>query len=296
MPIDQLHEEERLRREKGEMSFFEHLEELRKHILRSVLAIAVIGTVCFLNKDFIFNTLIFGPRNPDFLTYRVMCGVSHALGWGDSMCFQPVQFQIITRQLGEVLMQHLYISFWLGLIGSFPVVFWEFWKFIRPGLHEQEQKAIRGVVGVCTLLFLAGVAFGYLVIAPFSINFLAGYTVAGAEVSPTLDSYVTYMTMFTVPTGLVFEMPVVSYFLTKMGIIGHQFLRTYRRHAVVAVLIVAAIITPPDVVSQTIVAIPLYILYEVSIVVARRVQRKRELALALSETPNPRKDLEPSEN
>lgn len=264
------------------MSFFEHIEELRKHILRSAAAIVVVGIVCFINKDFIFNTLIFGPRNPDFFSYRVLCGVSHWMGLGDKMCVQPVKFQIITRQLGEVLMQHLYVSFWLGVIAAFPFIFWEFWKFVRPGLHEEEQKTVRGVVGVCSALFLLGVGFGYFVIAPFSINFLAGYTLEGAEVSPTLDSYVTYMTMFTIPTGLIFEMPIVIYFLAKIGLVGPNFLRTYRRHAIVVILIIAAIITPPDVVSQTIVGIPLLILYEISILVAARVQRRRERELGLS--------------
>lgn len=279
MPVDQLHEVEK---QKGEMSFFDHIAELRKHILRSVVAIAVVGTVCFINKEFIFNTLMFGPRNPDFPTYRVLCGISHATGLEDNLCFTPVKFTIITRQLGEILMQHLYVSFWLGFIGAFPFILWEFWKFVRPGLLEDEKKTIRGVVGICSFLFLLGVAFGYYVIAAFSVNFLAGYTIEGAEVAPTLDSYVTYMTMFTIPTGLIFEMPVVAYFLTKIGIIGYKSLRMYRRHAVVAILIVAAIITPPDVVSQTIVAVPLYMLYEVSILVSRRVQLNRERALIAS--------------
>lgn len=279
MPIDQLHEVEKQASEKGEMSFFEHIAELRNHILRSALAIAVIGTVCFVNKEFIFNTLLFGPRNPDFLTYRVLCSISHSAGLGENLCFTPVAFTLITRQLGEVLMQHLYLSFWLGFIGAFPYILWEFWKFVRPGLNEKEKKNIRGIVGVCSFLFVLGVAFGYYVIAAFSINFLVGYTVEGVDVAPTLDSYVTYMTMFTIPTGVIFEMPVVIYFLTKIGIVGYKSLRAYRRHAFVAILIVAAIITPPDVVSQTIVAIPLYGLYELSILVSRRVQRRQEREL-----------------
>jgi len=280
MPLDQLHEDERFRKERAEMSFFDHIEELRKHILRSALAIVVIGVVCFLNKDFIFNTVMFGPRNADFPTFRVLCSLSHWAGLGEGMCFQPVEFKIITRQLGEVLMQHLYVSFWLGIIGAFPFILWEFWKFVRPGLLDAEQQAVRGIVGICSGLFLIGVAFGYFIIAPFSINFLAGYTLEGTEVSPTLDSYVTYMTMFTIPIGLIFEMPVVIYFLTKIGIVGYRSLQMYRRHAVVAILILAAIITPPDVVSQTIVSIPLYLLYELSIVVSKRVQRNREQKLS----------------
>ncbi|MCB0576622.1 MAG: twin-arginine translocase subunit TatC, partial [Saprospiraceae bacterium] len=198
----------------------------------------------------------------------------------------PPAFELITRQLGEVLMQHLYVSFWLGMIGAFPYIFWEFWRFISPGLYEKERKAVRGVVFVCSLLFLAGVAFGYFVIAPFSISFLAGYTLEGLQVAPTLDSYVTYMTMFTLPMGLVFEMPILGYFLAKIGLIGPAFLRQFRRHAVVVILIIAAIITPPDVVSQTMVGIPLYILYEVSILVVANIYRKRQRAMELGAAPS----------
>ncbi|MBX2893223.1 MAG: twin-arginine translocase subunit TatC [Saprospiraceae bacterium] len=284
MPLDQQHETERLQKERGEMSFFEHITELRKHILRSVLAIAVVGVLAFMNKDLVFNTLIFGPRHADFPTYKAMCSLSHAVGLGDKMCFKPVEFEILPRQLGEVLMQHLYVSFWLGFIGAFPFIFWEFWKFVSPGLLDEERRAVRGVVAICSLLFLLGVLFGYYVIAPFSINFLAGYTLDGVVMSPTLDSYVTYMTMFTLPTGLIFEMPIVAYFLAKIGLVGPAFLRSFRRYAIVAILIIAAIITPPDVVSQTLVGIPLYLLYEISILVTAGVQRRRERALGMTES------------
>lgn len=284
MPLDQMHEHEKDGKPKGEMTFFQHISELRRHILRAALAIAIFAGIFLANKEFVFQTLIFGPRNPDFPTFKIMCNASHAVGLGDKMCFQPTKFDIITRQLGEVLMQHLYVSFWLGIVCAFPYIFWEFWRFVSPGLHEHEQKAIRGVVFICSLLFLLGVSFGYFIIAPFSINFLASYTVEGLNVSPTLDSYVTYMTMFTIPMGLVFEMPVVAYFAAKMGIVGPQAMRQYRRHAIVAILILAAIITPPDVVSQTLVAIPLWALYEVSILVVARVARKRAKALKLSDS------------
>jgi sec-independent protein translocase protein TatC len=283
MALDQQHEHERVKAAGGEMSFFDHVSELRTTILRSVLGIFVIGIIFFLNKEFVFSTLLFGPRYPEFPTYRILCSASHALGLGENMCFTPPKFDLITRQLGEVLMQHLYVSFWLGVIGAFPYIFWQFWKFISPGLLEQEQKAIRGVVFICSFLFLLGVCFGYFVIAPFSISFLASYTVSGLVVAPTLDSYVTYMTMFTLPTGLIFEMPVVAYFLAKIGIVGASFLRAYRRHAIVVILIIAAIITPPDVVSQTLVSIPLWGLYEISILVVARVQRKRAAAMEAAE-------------
>jgi sec-independent protein translocase protein TatC len=276
MPLDQQHEYDRHTESKAEMSFFDHIIELRQTLLRSAMAIAAVATVAFLNRDFVFNTLIFGPRNPDFLTYKVICQASNGMGLGDKMCFTPPAFKIITRQLGEVLMQHLYVSFWLGVIGAFPIIFWLFWRFVQPGLLETERKAVRGVVFICSLLFLMGVAFGYYIIAPFSISFLAGYTLEGLEVSPTLDSYVTYMTMFTLPTGLIFETPVIAYFLAKIGLIGPAFMRMYRRHAIVVILIIAAIITPPDVVSQMLVATPLFILYEISILVVARVKRQRD--------------------
>ncbi|MBU6342411.1 MAG: twin-arginine translocase subunit TatC [Bacteroidetes bacterium] len=278
MALDQQHELERMKEQKGEMTFFEHVAELRVTILRSVAGIFAVGILFFVNKDFVFGTLLFGPRYPEFPTYRLLCWGSHSMGLGESMCFTPPKFDLITRQLGEVLMQHLFVSFWLGLIGAFPYVFWQFWKFIKPGLLETEQKAVRGVVFICSGLFLLGVLFGYFIIAPFSISFLAGYTVDGLVVAPTLDSYVTYMTMFTLPTGLIFEMPVVAYFLARIGIIGAAFMRNYRRHAIVVILIIAAIITPPDVVSQTLVAVPLWGLYEISILVVARVQRKRAAA------------------
>lgn len=265
------------------MSFFDHIVELRKHILRSAIAIVTIGILCFVYKDFVFNTVIFGPRNPDFPTYRILCWLSHSVGLGDGMCFVPPKFNLITRELGEVLMQTMYVSFWLGVIGGFPFIFWEIWKFVSPGLYDHERNAIRGVVIICSLLFLTGVAFGYFIIAPFSINFLAGYTLEGLEVAPTLDSYVTYMTMFTLPTGLIFQMPIAAYFLARMGLVGTSFLRSFRRHAIVVILIIAAIITPPDVVSQTMVAIPLYLLYEISILVVASVQRKREKEAKVSE-------------
>lgn len=284
MPLDQLHEQERVEKE---MSFFEHVDELRKHILRAGLYVIGLAILCFLFIDDIFRVVIYGPRESWFPTYQLLCNLGQKMGVGEKMCFKPPKFDIMTRQLGEVLTQQLMVAFWLGVIGAFPFIFWEFWKFIRPGLYEKEQKAVRGVVFVCSALFLLGVAFGYFIIAPFSISFLAGYTMEGTVVAPTLDSYITYMTMFTIPTGLIFEMPIVAFFLSKIGVLTRNFMRTYRRHAIVIILIVAAVITPPDVVSQMMVCIPLYILYEISIVVVSREQRRRERALQGNEARLP---------
>jgi sec-independent protein translocase protein TatC len=280
MPLDQLHEVERQAKEKGEMSFFEHISELRKHILRAALAIMTIFIVAFINIKYIFEVWILGPKNTWFPTYRILCDLSEKLHMGKSMCFEPTAFELDTREMGEILMQYIYVSFWLGIICAFPYILWEIWRFVSPGLHESERKAAKGVIVICTLLFFLGVLFGYFIIAPFSISFLTSIQVEGVKVSPTLDSYVTYMTMFTLPTGLIFEMPVAAYFLAKIGVLGPAVMRTYRRHAVVVLLIIAAIITPPDVVSQTLVAIPLYILYELSIMVTARVAKERAKAIA----------------
>lgn len=271
MALDQLTEG---KQDEAEMSFLEHLEALRWHILRSFAAIIVVGIAVFLAKDFVFDTVLFGPRKPDFITYRIICGIS------DFLCFTPPQFEIITRDLGEQFIVHLKSSFWIGLIVAFPYVFWQIWKFVKPGLYEKEQKVTRGIVLICSFLFTAGVLFGYFIISPFAISFLSSYSV-GVTSAPTLASYIGYMTMFTIPSGLVFELPIVVYFLAKLGVVGPQVMKTYRRHAIVVILILASIITPPDMVTQLLIAIPLFFLYEVSIVIAGRVEKNREKEAAL---------------
>lgn len=272
------------------MSFFEHIEELRSVLVRIAGAIAVVMVYFMFNKEFVFNKLLFGPLNPDFPTYRILCWLSNLTGAGDTMCLTPQNFKLQAIEMGEVLMQHIYLSFWLGVVAACPYIFWQVWSFISPGLHDNERAAVRGVVGILSLLFIAGVAFGYFVIAPLSMNFLASYTVEQTTFAPKLDSYTTYMTMFTIPIGLIFEMPVAGYFLAKIGILGKQSMKSYRRHAIVAIFIVAAIITPPDVVSQTLVAIPLLFLYEATITVVGRVEKKR-LELLESNTSSPATQL-----
>ena len=170
---------------------------------------------------------------------------------------------------------HVWVSFIGGLIVSFPYVFWELWRFIKPGLYEKEQNYTRGIVLYASVLFLLGVLFGYYLIAPLSVNFLGGYQVSTAVYNTIdLNSYISTVTTLTLATGATFEMPILVYFLTKIGLIGPTFLRTYRRHAIVVLLIIAAIITPPDVISQVIVTLPLLLLYEISILIAARVEKK----------------------
>lgn len=251
------------------MSFLDHLEELRWHIIRAVAALIICAIVVFLFKTFVFEQIIFAPKHDDFVTYQFFCSLS------DAMCFGPPEFNLITRELGEQFFVHIKVSLWLGFIIASPYVFWEVWRFVKPGLYDTEKRAARGLVLTCSLLFLLGVAFGYYVISPFAITFLAGYQVgADAINSPTLSSFVHYMTMFTMPVGFVFELPILVYFLSRIGLLSPEFMKKYRRHAIVIILVLAAVITPPDVLTQFLIGIPIFILYEISIIIARRTRKK----------------------
>ncbi len=246
--------------EEAEMSFIEHLEELRWHLIRAISSILVVAVTVFTFDKWVFKNIILAPKEADFPLYR----------W---LNFVPPEFQLETRVLGEQFIVSLKVSIILGIIFAFPFILWEIWRFIKPGLYENERKAARGFVVVCSLLFALGVSFGYFIISPFAISFLAGYDV-GAVSAPTLDSFVNYMTMFTLPTGMIFELPIVAIFLKRIGLIDQAFMRTYRKHAFVVFLVFAAIITPPDVVTQFLIAIPLYVLYEISIRVVGRVEKR----------------------
>jgi sec-independent protein translocase protein TatC len=262
----------------NEMSFFEHLEALRWHIIRALVAILLFAVGIFLAKDFVFKQVILGPCSPDFITYRLFCQ------WLPSFCFYPGELQIITRDIQEQFMSHVQVSMSLGLILAFPYVFYEFWRFIKPGLYKNEIKAARGIVFICSLLFLTGVAFGFFIVAPIAITFLSTYSVSDQVANTTtLSSLVNSMTMFTLPMGLVFELPVVMYFLAKIGLITYEFLSKYRRHAIVVIAVVAAVITPPDAITMMMVGIPLYILFEASMIVVKRIDKEKKLKEAKEE-------------
>ncbi|MCB0646990.1 MAG: twin-arginine translocase subunit TatC [Saprospiraceae bacterium] len=264
--------------EEDEMGFFDHLEVLRWHIIRSVLAILVLAIVFFTMKSFTFDTIVFGPKKPGFITYKLICDISPAI------CFSPPELNLITREMGEQFFIHMKVAFWLGLISSFPYIFWEFWRFIKPGLYKTEQKAVRGIVLYCSFLFFTGVAFGYYIIAPFAITWLGSYTVGTeAENSPTLASYVNYMTMFTLPTAILFELPIVAYFLGKVGLITSSFMRQYRRHAIVIIFIFAGILTPPDVITQMLIGTPMILLYEISIRVVKNIEKKNKAIVPVND-------------
>ncbi|MEM9919801.1 MAG: twin-arginine translocase subunit TatC [Bacteroidota bacterium] len=258
-----------------EMSFLDHLEELRWHLVRSAISVIIFAIAVFAAGQIIFEKVILAPKEAWFITYQVICSIS------ETLCFYPPEFDLMTVQLGEQFIVHLKVSVLLGLVVAFPYIFYEVWRFIRPGLYPNEQKAARGFVFICSFLFFLGVSFGYFIVSPFAVTFLAGYNV-GAVSSPSLASFVNYMTMFTIPTGVVFELPVVVYFLSRIGLLYPDFMKQYRRHAFVLILILSAIITPPDVVTQFLIGIPLYTLYELSIIICKRVVKKKELEAANS--------------
>jgi len=259
----------------NEMSFLDHLEELRWHLIRSTLAIVIIGSVAFLMKGFIFDTVIFGPMMPDFPTYDVFCHFSKLLGFSEAFCHTEPEFTVQSRQMSEQFSAHIWTSIWAGFIIGFPYVLYELWKFIAPGLYDNERQNARGFIFIASTLFFTGVLFGYYVVAPLSINFLGSYSISDSVVREIdLLSYIATVRAAVIACGLIFELPIIIYFLTKIGLVTPEILRKYRKIALVIVLIISAVITPPDVASQIIVAVPILILYQISIYISKVVLRR----------------------
>lgn len=260
----------------NEMSFLDHLEDLRWHILRSFLAIVFFGSIAFIFKDFIFNKIIFGPKNVDFFTYKTLCELSNFFGLNDSFCINEMPFRIQSRTMAGQFSAHIWTSIASGFIISFPYVLYQFWSFISPGLYQNEKKYARGFIFISSLLFFIGVLFGYYVICPLSINFLGNYTVSEEIFNDfDLSSYIGLVRASVLASGLIFELPIIIYFLTKIGLVTPEILVKYRKFALVGVLVLAAVITPPDVASQIIVAIPIVILYQISIYISKIVIKKK---------------------
>lgn len=265
----------------NEMSFLDHLEELRWHLIRSTLAIVIIGCVAFVMRGFIFDTIIFGPKNLDFPTYRFFCNIATVFGIDSEFCGDSLPFTIQSRLMAGQFSAHIWTSIWAGVILGFPYILWELWRFISPGLYEKERKHSRGFILTASFLFFLGVLFGYYVVAPLSINFLGTYQVS-QEVTNEIDlaSYIGTVRSAVIACGIMFELPIVIYFLTKVGLVTPEILKKYRKMALVIVLILSAIITPPDVTSQIVVAIPVLVLYQVSIYISKIVTKKEAKKLA----------------
>jgi sec-independent protein translocase protein TatC len=269
-----------------EMSFLEHLEELRWHIIRSIAAIAIMFVVAFLLKNFIFNDIIMAPRHPGFFTNRILCqfgeylsGLFNSPHKFDGLCINSKEFNLISISMSGQLTTHITTALVSGLILAFPFIVNEFWKFFKPALRENEKKYIRGAVLTTSGLFFLGVIFGYYMIVPFSIHFLSTYQISPDVVNQiNVRSYIGTLTSIVLASGLIFELPIFAFFLTKIGVVTPKFLKTYRRYAIVIIFILAAIITPPDVFSQTLVAIPMLGLYEISILVSKVVMRQKKKA------------------
>ena len=261
----------------GEMSFLDHLEELRWHLIRATLAIVIAASVAFLLKGFIFDVLLFGPTNADFFTYDILCRLTTFVGIGGEggFCFDEMPFTIQSRTMGGQFSAHVWTAITAGFIISFPYVIYEFWKFISPAMYANERNTARGFIFISSLLFFIGVLFGYYMITPLSINFLGKYQVSETVLNEfDLGSYISLVRSSVLACGLIFELPIIIYFLTKIGLVTPESLRKYRKISLVVVLVLSAIITPPDILSQIIVAIPILVLYEVSILISKIVVKR----------------------
>ena len=262
--------------EEKEMSFLDHLEELRWHIVRSITAIMIFMVLAFFFTPWIFQNIIFAPSRIDFPTFRWLCDLGHLTGAVDTLCAKPFPFKIQSRYMtGQFTMQVL-AAFVIGFIISFPYVFWEIWRFVKPGLKLSEKKNSSGAVFAVSFLFVLGISFGYFILCPMMTWFFASYSISDQIVNEfDITSYVSTFIALVFGSGLLFQLPVVVYFMTKVGLLTPQFMRTYRRHAIIVILIIGAIVTPPDPLSQVLISVPLFMLYEISIFISAYVVRKK---------------------
>jgi sec-independent protein translocase protein TatC len=260
-----------------EMSFLGHLEELRWHLVRSASAIFIIGILLFVFQKEVYEHFLLAHRKPDFITYQIFCDFFNLFGVDSTFCAVAFNDNLISLKPTQQLMNAIWSSFILGIILSFPYLVWELWRFISPGLTTKEVKSSKGFIFIASFLFFCGIAFSFYVIAPISIHFLYNYQISDLiQNNFTLDSHIGLVTNMLLGVSILFELPVLIYFLTKIGLVTPEFLKKYRKHALVVVLILAAIITPPDIASQVIVAIPILILYEISIKVSKIVIKKQQ--------------------
>ncbi len=285
MAEQEIPEEEEV--EGQEMTFWEHLEELRWHLVRSVAAVFVLAIVAFIAKDFIFTNIILAPKSSEFITNRLLCQLGRFASsyWSaispDALCVSNFSLTLINIKMAGQFLIHMYVSLFAGIIVAIPYIIFEIWRFVKPALHKYEQDHAGGAVFWSSFLFLIGVLFSYFLIVPLAIMFLGTYNVsASVENQIALTSYISTVVSLTFAVGLVFELPIFVFFLTKVGVLTPQFMRKNRKYMLVVVLIISAIITPADVFSQVLVALPLFGLYEISILISDKVYKKRQESLA----------------
>lgn len=267
-----------------EMSFLDHLEAFRWHLIRSVIAVFLFASLAFMFPNIIFSKILLGHLNPEFFTYKAICILSNAIGMSDILCLKDAPVMLQNISMTGQFYTHITTSILAGFVVAFPYIFWEIWRFIRPALYEKETKVAKGIVFFGSFLFLLGILFGYYVITPVSVNFLGSYQVSDMMIGEnivlinkiTLTSYIYTVSALTLANGIIFELPVAVYFLTKIGVVTPEAMRTYRKHALVLALVLSAIITPPDVMSQILVSFPLIFLYEIGIKISARVVKKQK--------------------
>ncbi len=265
-----------IKKNKDEMSFMDHLEELRWHLVRIAIVILLLSVVFLVYPQFIFDKIILAPKSPDFITYKLFCDLGERFNIS-GLCYTTLDYKLVYLDLSSPFLLYIKIAFMAGVIFAFPYILWEIWRFVKPALHDNEKNNLGGVILIATLLFYVGAMFGYFLMAPFSINFLATFSLSSQiENQFTFDSYLGILTGMVLWTGVIFEIPMIAYFLAKLGLLGRDFLAKNRKYAFVVALVLAAVITPSgDAFSLFLVAMPLWLLYEVSIVVVKVVERKR---------------------
>ena len=262
--------------DRAEMSFVDHLEVLRGHLFRSVLAIVVGAIVIAVYNDFFIKKVLMGPTHAEFPTYSWMCRAGRYLNLGDALCMDDMVVRMQSTSVSGQFSMWFTVVLIGGIIIAFPYIFWEFWRFIRPALTQKELGRTRGVIFWVSLLFFMGVGFGYFVIAPYTVNFFANFQLdENIENHWTITSYIDTLIPLILGTGLAFQLPLVMLFLSKIGIVTPDYLRKGRKYAIIIIVVVAGVITPPDVISQVIVSIPLLLLYEVSIFLSARVVKEQ---------------------
>ncbi len=264
-----------------EMSFLDHLEELRWHLIRSTLAVVIVATVAFIFREFLFDVIIFGPSYPDFISYETLCRISKVFGMNKGCIGEgDLDFIVQSRKVAGQFNAAIWTSISAGVVIAFPYIIYEFWKFISPGLYEKERKYSKGFIVIASILFFMGVLFGYYVIVPLTVNFLSSFKISDMVVNEfDIDSFISLVRSSVLAAGIIFELPIIIYFLTKIGLVTPEFLKKYRKYALVIVLILAAVITPPDISTQVIVAVPILILYEISIWISYFVVKREEKRL-----------------
>lgn len=273
MPLDQVDVDQ----QEKNMTFLEHLEELRWHLMRSIVAIVIFSIVAMVKYRFIFDEVIFAVTRSDFPIYRAFCKLSYALYGNDKLCFESITLDTQNLDVSGQFIYLMVVSFTIGLILGAPYLLWEFWKFFKPALKPSERKYTSGIVFTTSMLFFIGVAFGYYVLAPLSVNFFINFQLTEhIQNNFTMQSYVSFISTLALASGVVFELPLIVFFLAKLGLITSDFLKKYRKHAVIVILILASVITPPDIMSQILLTIPVYFLYEVGIFIAKRIETKQE--------------------